>query len=533
MHNSNELHTCAGTDEFGTVPSRDEAIACSTMTGSDAALERRDGFGADIVAELSHDLRTAAVSLRGYAEMLLSIPQEHSASRIVHGIQASSRYLVDLLDSLLDLSRIRSRKVPHGAKPSSLGCIVNGVVACLEPKASENGLCLEVQLDRDLAGQVLRHGTCIQRILTNLVSNAIKYSPAGRVEIRAHREPPIERERDGLRWLRVEVLDRGVGINSEDLDRLSEPFSQGRQPGDGWGLGLSITRRLVTLLGGELQVSGRPGGGSVFAVRLPIDAAEACLTSQPEIPNPEVVDCCQAEMDQQPANVLVVEDNPDQRDIARFYLESAGIRVTTACGATEALARSSDQFDAILLDLHMPQVDGYTTAEALRRNGYAGPILAFTAADRMPHDARQVFSGFLSKVDGRETVVRSLLSHLAAPRANSPVSGESHGANGSTSIPRKCHNERYTQLVQAYVARLPRAGRQMREAFQMKNYAALKATAHRLAGTGGLYGFPALSSAACKLQQAIIESRGRTGLRFLLNRVEAEIDAVAGTCVEA
>lgn len=482
------------------------------------------------LAELNHELRAAVMAVVGYSDMLLDPRRDPAGDpQRLAGIRANGGYLLELLDSMLDAGRLQHGEAGPAIRRCSPRQIVEEVVAGFLPQARDKGLELRGVGDADLPETVPTDPVRARRILTNLVGNAIKYSRRGRVEVRASVET---RGRRGERLdpaLRLEVRDQGIGMAADEIRHLAQPFYRARhareQGIDGSGLGLAITRHLVEQLGGQMAVSSEPGGGTVFRVRLPLEADEfdASLGAAAR----EWSEAAAEPRDALTGRVLLVEDNPHHRAIVGDYLRQAGLEVETADGGEPALARDPSRYDAVILDGRLPRLSGRATALTLRGRGYRGPILLLTADPTSPASAdEEPFTQVLSKTAGGRQIVRALGRMLAAaPPASS--------AAKPSAAPRAVGEARLGRLLDQYIHNLGSNVRAMRSAVQARDRAALRSLAHRMMGSAGLYGFPRLAEAARLLHDAAGSETRDEHLERPLRQIEIRVAALARDAEQA
>jgi PAS domain S-box-containing protein len=372
------------------------------------------------LANMSHEIRTPMTAILGFAEQLedpdLSRDEALSAAATVrrHG-----EFLLALLNDVLDLSKIEAGRMQVDLVPCQPVQIVGELVALMRPRAVERGLELLVDHDGSFPMSVATDPTRWRQVLLNLLGNAIKFTPTGRIEVRlrgAHH--------DGQPQAVVEVADTGIGISAEQMSRLFQPFVQAdssttRRFG-GTGLGLSISRRLATMLGGRLTATSEFGKGTCFRFSIP-----AILPAQVPARTKAPVAAAQAPTHQIPPDflvdrrILLAEDAPDNRLLLTRILQRAGAEVHTAANGNLALAAvqaSPAPFDLIVLDMQMPELDGYGAASQLRRRGYAGPILALTAHAMTGDRERCLAAGcsaYAAKPIDRRTLLAALFDCLS------------------------------------------------------------------------------------------------------------------------
>jgi PAS domain S-box-containing protein len=339
---------------------------------ADSANEAKSKF----LANTSHELRTPLNAVIGYSEMLLEETAELGLTQLVPDIERihrAGRYLLSLINNVLDLSKIESGKMDLGLENFDLLQMVNEVAETARPLLDRNRNRFDV-LCPDQLGAMYADVTKVRQCLLNLLSNAAKFSSDGWVRLEVSEFVPPESPQDA-KWIRFIVADSGIGVAPEDLSRLFEPFSQARagvvESQEGTGLGLAITRQFTRLMGGEISVHSRPGEGSTFTIELPCTVREAY--QQPEsIPSPSAT----ADLPERPANRaigLLVDDDASARELMLRYLQKEGIEAVTAGDGRDALRLARElRPNFITLDVMMPGMDGWAVLSALK----ADPALA-------------------------------------------------------------------------------------------------------------------------------------------------------------
>ncbi|MBL8913634.1 MAG: response regulator [Archangium sp.] len=339
--------------------------------------ERANSAKNQFLATISHELRTP---LNGLVGMATALSDERRPERLDEGlrvIRTSADTLLAVINDVLDFSKIDAGKLTLESIPLSVAAEVTSVVELMRTSAAQRGNTLTLTTGSDVPEWMLGDPTRVRQIALNLVGNAIKFTERGAVRCTL--------SMDGER-MRLDVGDTGVGMSAETLARIGAPFVQAdasttRRHG-GTGLGLVITRRLISAMGGELRIVSAPGTGSTFSVLLPAMSCEA--------PAPRANEARRVSK----LAVLVVDDNTVNRLVAQRLLQKLGHQVTLADHGAEALALvARTQFDLILMDCHMPVMDGYEATRTLRERGVRTPIFALTAAVTMEDQAACIAAG--------------------------------------------------------------------------------------------------------------------------------------------
>jgi CheY-like chemotaxis protein len=309
------------------------------------------------------------------------------------------------LDDVLDLARIEAGKLMIHPRGFDLGSMLRGILTFFELQASQRQIDLRLHISEDLPVGILADPDRFRQILVNFTSNALKFTETGFVEIRAFPQ-------DGS--LRIEVEDSGIGVEASRLEGLWEAFEQvdnsnARKHG-GTGLGLNIVRRLVELMDGSFGAQSSPGAGSKFWFQIPLVEVAIEDAERP------VEECIGGRT----GRILLAEDNPINRRVLSQQLGGLGYEISEASNGLEAIELMEEsEFDLVLMDCQMPELDGYETTTRLRMKGYNIPILALTAHAMSGERARCLQSGMddhLAKPLSRDDLARALSKWMPAER---------------------------------------------------------------------------------------------------------------------
>ncbi len=348
----------------------------------------------EFLANMSHEIRTPMTAILGYAELLLDdgdiLRAPERRVDAIRTIMRNGDHLLGIINDILDLSKIEAGKMQVESVPVSVIQVIEDVLSLMQVKASAKGLALTCDYLTKVPETIHGDPTRMRQVLVNLVGNAVKFTEVGSVRIEC-RFAPGESPR-----LEFDVIDTGLGMTSQQLDNLFQPFAQAdtsttRRFG-GTGLGLTISRRLAQALGGDVKVvQSISGEGTRIRLTVKANVADGTALVRPTL-HEEVVDSPTASPTKETktdcltgARVLFAEDGPDNQRLISFVLKKAGAEVNVvengrlAVEAALAARDSGMPFDVILTDMQMPEMDGYEAAALLRAEGYRGPIIALTA----------------------------------------------------------------------------------------------------------------------------------------------------------
>ncbi len=397
------------------------------------------------LANMSHEIRTPLNVILGMADMLLRPDEQErlDRTRALEMIREAGAALRGLLGDLLDLSRGEAGQLSLAAVPFCLREVLDGVVGRSAGQAREKGLPLTATLAPDVPDRLVGDAGRLGQVVGNLVGNAMKFTPAGRIDVRVDL-PPDQAGREtepGTVRLRFSVRDTGIGIPVAQQKRIFENFRQadGR---DGWelggaGLGLAICRQLVGLMGGRIQVSSRPGQGSEFSFTARFALPEA---SGAGVVSPMAAAAAPAPDDTPPLDILLAEDSNLSAEMIQAFLGPRGHRITRASNGREALdALAIGHFDLVLMDIRMPVMDGLTATRAIREGRVPDcdpslPILALTAhgAER---DRERILAagatGYLAKPVSLDQLLEALARLGAHQKERDAATAASNAASAA------------------------------------------------------------------------------------------------------
>jgi PAS domain S-box-containing protein len=342
--------------------------------------EEANQVKSDFLAHMSHEIRTPLTVIRGYADLLAkrSGAEPDTIKHWSSSVVRASKQLELIINDILDLSKVEAGMIELEKKPLDLGQLLHELESSFVLKAQEKDLDFRVRLAEDVPHFVMTDALRFRQVLDNLVSNALKFTECGSVEVYVERGP-------GSQELQVWVRDTGIGLSEMEQGKLFQPFVQAdgsiaRKFG-GTGLGLVLAKRIAQLLGGDVQIyRSAPGAGTDMRMIMPLGELPLSGRAWENLPAAATLPCDDAQRRLQGRCLLLVEDADDIRELLRYLLVQNGAQVETASRGQEALTRIAHQtFDAVLMDLQMPVLDGMETMRAMRMQGFQGSIVAVTA----------------------------------------------------------------------------------------------------------------------------------------------------------
>jgi PAS domain S-box-containing protein len=480
----------------------------------------------EFLANMSHEIRTPLGAILGFADMLIhKSPEECAQAGCVQIIQRNSLHLLELINEILDLSKVEAGQMKVERVSSDLPALLSEIISIMRPRAKEKGLAFGLTFQGPIPRRIQTDPLRLRQILVNLLGNSVKFTQSGRIDLRVTDEgagsPSIV--------LRVDVIDSGIGMTPELVGRLFIPFTQGdasitRKFG-GTGLGLTISRQLAKLLNGDITVISQPGIGSTFTLKIDCGPSVGVerLENLNEATLPTTVDQKVEANVQLRGQILLVEDGADNQRLLRMQLGDAGATVTSALDGQIAVHLATTQtFDLILMDMQMPVMDGYAATLELRRRGLTLPIIALTAS-AMAEDRDKCLaagcSGYLSKPIDEQKLLNTVNEYLRTDHSTVP----SHGAetrvagsapsrgdanasdktNFNTIKSSHADNPRIMAIVPEFVAGLPGSVAKMTDFLEHNDLPGLQVLSHQLLGTCDGYGFESMSEAARTVEQSI------------------------------
>jgi PAS domain S-box-containing protein len=524
----------------------------------------------EFLANMSHEIRTPMTAILGFADLLLAEADGNAAPserlEALRTIQRNGQYLLDLLNDILDLSKIEAGKLDVAREVHSPVQLLNEVVSLMRVRSDAKNLTLDLEYRGAIPESIQSDPLRIRQVLINLIGNAIKFTERGSVRVIAQ----IVQKLDGPTLLQIDVVDTGIGLTQEQSARLFRPFSQAdssttRRFG-GTGLGLTISKRLAEMLGGDITMSSTSGKGSTFSATFetgnldglrwlesPSDTASQGVSTAVEMDAADI---------RLPCRILLAEDGPDNQRLIRFLLQQAGAQVFVAddgrmaCAEALAARERGEPYDVILMDMQMPVLDGYEATRLLRTRGYTSPIIALTAHALQGNEAEcraAGCDGYLAKPIHRaqflpavaraiQPACRPLIKETTRDRVDDggpqahcsrdQVQQPPHDLAPNTLPDPSDRESVYStladdphlgELVTMFVEEMPARSAGLETQAHERNWEQLGRLAHQLKGTAGGYGFEVITVCAAQLEHAVRE-------QCIEEQVLAALEELLGLC---
>lgn len=525
----------------------DLAIQNETILRLNREVERATQAKSDFLAMMSHEIRTPLHAILGMADLLAETQLSEEQQKYVETFQRAGSNLLTLVNDLLDLSKIEAGNLALESENFDLLDVVGRAIELVRLKGLEKKISVSYEIATGTPRYLRGDGFRLRQALLNLLGNSLKFTEQGSVRL------TVEPEADAGERLRLRftVRDTGIGIAKDQLEKVFQRFSQAdssitRKYG-GTGLGLAITKKLVEAMSGRIWVESTLGEGSRFFFTACFEAGEAPELAQTEgegsagfTPNivvpqiaPHTVSPHSRAPDIAPDSIaswriLVADDSEDNRFLIRSYLKSQPYELDFAENGVIAFEKlKTGDYDLALVDVHMPEMDGYAVARNVRdlernRGDHALPLLALTAdgyAAAIERSAAAGFSAHLTKPLRKQTLLEAIAKH-ARVRQRAATAGN------------KDKSDSWASLVGRYLENARRKAAEIAAAIESEDFDAIRSAGHNMKGTGTAYGFPRLTELGARIEQAARQRDGNA-LRGAASDLMTYLDQVTTSLTPA
>jgi PAS domain S-box-containing protein len=477
-----------------------------------AAAESASRTKSDFLASMSHEIRTPMNAIMGISDLLAKTSLSPEQDKYVQIFRRAGDNLLNLINDILDLSKVEASQLELERTGFSLSDLLEKVTEMVAARAHEKGLAMVFEIAADVPNDLVGDPTRLRQVLLNLLGNAIKFTESGEVTLRVtpDENPSVPTA------LRFTVSDTGIGIAREKLGQVFERFTQAdssttRRFG-GSGLGLTISRRLVELMGGRIWVESEVGKGSVFAFAAPFEIsatvsrpAAVPIGTDPELPLPAL-------------RILLAEDSPDNCIITIAYLEDTPYQVQIAeTGAIACKMFEAGRYDLVLMDRQMPVMDGLTATRTIRAWEQANhrlptPIIALTASALKGDREMCLAAGctaFLTKPIKQEVLLHAIKEHSLVAASTSKEEGS------RVDLIRLSAKDKSAIRIPAYLRNCKQNVIVMLDALDRVDFETVTSLGHQMMGSGGMFGFQAITDIGRSIEQAAESADGDASRKWV------------------
>ncbi|MEC3964822.1 hybrid sensor histidine kinase/response regulator [Flagellimonas halotolerans] len=435
---------------------------------SESLLKSRE----QLISTVSHDLRTPLNTIRGYSDLIEQSGLSTKQLNYLKKIKSSSGYVDNLVNDLLDYSKLEAGKIQLDKVPFALFQLIEETAVDFEEIQSKKRVLLQLKIADDLKKPIINDPFRIRQILTNLIGNAFKFTDSGHVRVAA-----VVEEKNKATWVRIDVEDTGIGIAVEKQEAIFQEFTQAEAPSQkaqvGYGLGLTISRKLTELLGGTLSLKSKVGKGSTFTVRIPVEFSKIEVVendSKAFISKPKEL------------SILVIDDDENMLGLISEVCKINDIKTKTILNFDDFELSKIHQFDAVLTDIQMPTTNGFSVLKTIKSIGYKNPVIAMTG-QQIGNKADYLEPGFsdvLQKPFTANSLLRVLKSTEKVALSNAIPASESSMFTLKNISPFLDDPNAIQEVLQVFLENTKKNLAFLLSAVGDKDYTDIRATSHKM-----------------------------------------------------
>jgi signal transduction histidine kinase/DNA-binding response OmpR family regulator len=514
-------------------------ILNETITRLNREIERATQAKSDFLATMSHEIRTPLNAILGMADLLAETELNSEQKRYVEVFQRAGGSLLALINDILDLSKVEAGHLELEQADFDLSEAVSRVLDLTRARAASKGLQIGSSIAQGVPRMLVGDALRLRQVLLNLLGNAMKFTAHGRVDIEVQPDP--ENPEPGA--LLFCVKDTGIGIPAEKLGSIFENFTQAdssttRKYG-GTGLGLAISKRIVGLMGGKIWVESTVGEGSRFLFTAKFAVSERQAPEPVALAgNARISESFSAVTEIEAIHILLADDSEDNRFLIAEYVKRSPCILDVAENGEIALGMmKSRHYDLVLMDAHMPVMDGFTATKAMReweRGGNVAslPILALTAdafKEAAGQSAAAGFTAHLTKPIAKATLMEAIRRYASScdRPAVTPAGGE-NSPEKPAAIDASTLEPSIAGLAPRYLKNVEKELNKLRAAEIVEDYPSVQRIGHNLNGTGGSFGFPRITELGSRIEQAA-KDRAIEVIRPTIDELASYLQQVQGS----
>lgn len=492
----------------------DLALQNDTIRRLNLEVERATQAKSDFLATMSHEIRTPLNAILGMAELMSETQLTEEQQKYVGTFQRAGKTLLKLVNDILDLSKVESGHLKLEWVNFDLFEMIESVAELVQAKGRAKEIAVTCEIapgtPRYLRGDALR----LRQVLLNLLGNSLKFTHRGSIQLTVEHEPDVQ----SATVLRFRIQDTGIGIARDQIPNLFQVFTQAdpsitRRYG-GTGLGLTISKKLVEAMGGRIWVESTPSEGSTFSFTVRVEIGQARDAVQPAIGHGQ----CGAVRTR--FRILLADDSEDNRFLIRSYLKSLPYSLEFAEDGAIALEKlRTGAYDLALIDVHMPEMDGYAVARSVRNAESGGgnhtiPLIALTADAYSSAIEKSIAAGFnahLTKPIGKQTLLEAIAKYARTPERHETKDMDESGVASLAGEYLKSSRKKAAEIVVASAS---------------ENFDVIRTNAHNMKGTGTAYGFPRLTELGGILEKSALE-KNTGAIRKAIHHLFEYLDLLA------